>query len=77
MTAIDDKWRQIPWIGQPKGEGAGDQDERGRGLVGHERRGSLKQQRGLLVRFFVVAEGERCRAHRRRSSRARQRRAWT
>jgi uncharacterized protein with LGFP repeats len=23
MTAIDDKWREIPWIGNPKDEGAG------------------------------------------------------
>jgi uncharacterized protein with LGFP repeats len=23
MSAIDDKWRQIPWIGNPKDEGAG------------------------------------------------------
>jgi len=23
MTAIDDKWHQIPWVGQPKDEGAG------------------------------------------------------
>jgi uncharacterized protein with LGFP repeats len=23
MTAIDDKWRQVPWIGNPKDEGAG------------------------------------------------------
>jgi uncharacterized protein with LGFP repeats len=23
MTAIDDKWRQIPWVGNPKDEGAG------------------------------------------------------
>ena len=26
MTAIDDKWRQIPWIGNPKDEGAGSQE---------------------------------------------------
>lgn len=23
MSAIDDKWRQIPWVGNPKDEGAG------------------------------------------------------
>jgi hypothetical protein len=23
MSAIDDKWHQIPWVGNPKDEGAG------------------------------------------------------
>ena len=23
MSAIDDKWRQIPWVGNPRDEGAG------------------------------------------------------
>jgi len=26
MSAIDDKWHQIPWIGNPKDEGAGSQE---------------------------------------------------
>lgn len=26
MTAIDDKWAQIPWIGRPKDEGAGSEE---------------------------------------------------
>ena len=26
MTAIDDKWRQIPWIGNPVDEGAGSEE---------------------------------------------------
>lgn len=37
MTAIDDKWREISWIGQPVDEGAGSEemampDGRGTGL---------------------------------------------
>ena len=26
MTAIDDKWHQIPWVGNPKDEGAGSEE---------------------------------------------------
>lgn len=44
MTAIDDKWHQIPWIGNPKDEGAGSDEMSlpdGRGRVRDFDNGSI------------------------------------